>query len=317
MADVSVVIPARNVAATIEETLETVLRESRVAEVILINDGSTDDTLARITAIPDPRLRVIPGPCTGIAGALNTGFEAATAPYVIRCDGDDLMVAGALDWMGAYLDTHPDFIAVSGGFATISETGRHLADLSCDMPAQEMTDALLAGRSHTHLCAWLIRRAALLRTGGARPFFETAEDIDLQYRLAQEGRIWHEPRVAYLYRLHAGSITHGARFAKTAFFDKAAAEFARQRAETGTDDLAAGKPPIFTPDLAVHTKHPMRKQMAGHLTRQAWRDFDKRQLGSGLMRLVRAIGYDPANWGIWTSLGAYVLKAAARKLTRR
>lgn len=312
MKDVAVIIPARNVAKTIVETLRSVIVQPRLAEIILVNDGSSDDTPARIAEIDDPRIKVIEGPCTGISGALNAGFAAATAPYVMRCDGDDLIPPDTCGWMADFLDQNPEFVALSGGFASLSPEGAHLSDIACHVEAFEATEGLRSGQTFTHFCAWMVRRPVLMEIGGARDFFELGEDVDLQFRLAHAGRVWHEPRVAYCYRLHAGSITHGEKHAKTAFFHNAAIRFSKQRSETGTDDLDEGRAPVYTARDATHVPNPLRQQMVNHLTSQAWRDFHAGARQSGRNRLLRAIRYDPLNAGTWKSFLSYLVKSLRR-----
>lgn len=122
-------------------------------------------------------------------------------------------------------------------------------------------------------------------------------------------RIWHEPRVAYRYRLHAASITHGEKHKRANFFHTTAMAFARQRAATGQDDLARGQPPDFSHETAPPPNpDPLRKQMVGHLTSQAWRDFHNGKRGTGVRRLLLAVRFDPAGPRTWTSLAVYLVK---------
>lgn len=94
--DISVVVPARNAVATLAETLRSILAQDRLAEIIVVDDGSTDGTAGVAAGTGDRRIRVIPGPRTGIADALNAGLFAATGRYVARCDADDIFLPGRL-----------------------------------------------------------------------------------------------------------------------------------------------------------------------------------------------------------------------------
>lgn len=85
----SVVVPCYNEAASIVELLKRVLASPYVAEVLLIDDGSTDDTLVRVSTVDDPRLRVIPQAVNqGKGAALRHGFAEASADYVVVQDAD-------------------------------------------------------------------------------------------------------------------------------------------------------------------------------------------------------------------------------------
>jgi glycosyltransferase involved in cell wall biosynthesis len=85
----SVVIPAFNEGATIDEVLRCVLESRFTGEVIVVDDGSSDDTYERARSCDDPRVRVIRQPRNqGKGAALRAGFAATTQPYVIVQDAD-------------------------------------------------------------------------------------------------------------------------------------------------------------------------------------------------------------------------------------
>lgn len=309
MAEVSVVMPARNAAATVVEALNSLRDQAHLAEIVLIDDGSTDGTAARAAALGDPRIRILPGPQAGISAALNAGFRAARHPLVTRCDADDLYLPGRLAVQVDWLSRHPDHVAVSGGFLSLDGRGRTLARLAADGAARDVTDDLRSGRALTHLCTWLIRRGPLLETGGARPWFVTAEDVDLQFRLAFQGPVWHLPDPVYGYRLHDGSITHARRAAQLEFFDAAARDFARERGLTGTDALDRGCPPDL-PDFpdGGSPRNAAARQMAGHLVSQAWRNHLDGQRRAGLRLMLRAVAQDPRG-GHWRGLAVMLAKS--------
>lgn len=92
MPKASIVVPAFNVAETISETLDSLKNQTlRDIEIIIIDDGSTDNT-AEVVApfLADPRIRYIKQANRGLAGARNRGIEAANSLYIGFCDADDL-----------------------------------------------------------------------------------------------------------------------------------------------------------------------------------------------------------------------------------
>ncbi|HKI68414.1 MAG TPA: glycosyltransferase family 2 protein, partial [Verrucomicrobiae bacterium] len=208
MPSVSIVIPAKDAAATIEATLRSLIDQDGVDEILLVNDGSHDNTVDIANRLHDERIQILHGPANGIAAALNTGFAAAKGECVARCDADDLFAPGRIVRQAEWLDAHPGFIAIAGGFATITRNGNKVADLAARGAGFDATNRVLHGETFIHFGAWLTRAKALKQVGGARTWFETGEDLDLQFRLAACGAVWYDPEIAYIYRLHDRSITH-------------------------------------------------------------------------------------------------------------
>ncbi|WP_186201819.1 glycosyltransferase family 2 protein [Jannaschia seosinensis] len=311
-------MPARNAAATVVDALNSLRDQAHLAEIIVIDDGSTDDTAARAAALGDARIRILPGPRNGISAALNTGFFAARHPLIARCDADDTYLPGRLESQVEWLSRHPDHVAVSGGFLSLDGRGRTLARLAAEGPAREVTRDLRSGQVVTTLCTWLIRRETLLQTGGARPWFVTAEDIDLQFRLAFLGSVWHLPQPVYGYRLHDNSITHGRRATQLAFYDKAARSFADERAQTGSDALDQGHPPEL-PDLPDDGSrlNSAARQMAGHLVSQAWRDHTAGFRLTGLRLMLRALAQEPKASNLWKGLTIMLIKSFGPKSPKK
>ena len=315
MSDVTVVMPARNAAKTIERALRSVLSAKETLEVIVIDDGSSDETAATARSLEDPRVKIIPGPCKGVAAALNQGFEIARGAYIARCDADDWWQEDRLGWQRLWLELHPDYIAVSAGFATATESGDHVADLATGVKPRDDTERLLNGETTTSFCTWLTRRDNLIEIGGARSWFETSSDLDLQFRLAGTGRVWHEPRVCYHYVLHDLSITHSQATGLREFFEHHARAFAKQRRETGTDPLMQGKPPVYQASQDRKEKAPgdWRRQVSGQLTGKAWRHADQGEYGAAIRQMLRAIRHTPVRAVTWLNFGKILIKAVLRR----
>jgi len=95
----SVVIPLYNKELSIENTLSSVLSQSfQNFEIIIVNDGSTDNSLKVVKSIRDPRIRIIDKQNGGVSSARNRGIEESKFEWVCFLDGDDL-------WMESHLDT--------------------------------------------------------------------------------------------------------------------------------------------------------------------------------------------------------------------
>lgn len=317
MPTTSVILPMRNAEPWIEQTLQS-LRSQKDAdlEILVVDDGSTDRSRSIVESIAqrDERVRVLDGPQRGIAAAFNTALAAASGDYACRCDADDLYPHERLATQVAFLEANPSFVAVCGGYATVTAAGKLVDEFAVRDGVTDITDELLSARGRSHLCAYLFRTAALEQIGGCREYFPTSEDADLQFRIAGVGRVAYSPQVAYYYRLHDASITHRMRSARREFFERAAALFAEQRRTTGADDLMRGTPPTPPPpgagDVHAHADAlSTRAQVQRMLLGRAWKLHQAGQKRDAIACGVRALLARPVSLATWRSVAALVLKS--------
>jgi glycosyltransferase involved in cell wall biosynthesis len=107
---ITVLMPAYNTGKYIHEAISSVLDQTFTDfELLIINDGSTDDTLAIINTFTDARIRVINQDNKGVANALNNGLNNAHAPYIARFDADDVCYPNRLQVQYDLIMAHPDY----------------------------------------------------------------------------------------------------------------------------------------------------------------------------------------------------------------
>ena len=217
---ISVIIPCYNAAAYLDECLQSVLAQTITDfEIIIVDDGSKDDTLAiaQRAARLDARIRVLHQENAGVSAARNAGLDAAQGEYVTFVDGDDLLVPDAFEVMlqaakgGADMvvcahETFDDaggrevFYPETRWWALEGEAQRHAAALR-----------LIEGDSVLNIMCNKLHRRALLEGEGIRlcPGLRIAEDalFNLEAVLAGRG-IAYVGRIAYRYRMHAQSAMH-------------------------------------------------------------------------------------------------------------
>ena len=118
MPRVTVLMPTYNVAPWVEEAIQSVLNQTyRDFELLVVDDGSTDDTLDRVRTIDDPRIRIASFPNNvGLADNLNRGLDIIDTELVARMDGDDIVEPDWLETGINVLDTHPEVGICSFGF---------------------------------------------------------------------------------------------------------------------------------------------------------------------------------------------------------
>jgi glycosyltransferase involved in cell wall biosynthesis len=317
MLRVSVLMPMRNTEQYVRDGVMSVLNQEECdLELVVVDDGSTDRSRAVVEGIMDQRVRLLAGPSRGVSAAWNTALASAKGDIVMQCDSDDLYPPGRIAWQLDFLDRHSDFGAVCGGFSTMEPTGRKVADLfNPGSPAEEITKELLSGTTRTSLCTFAVRRKYLEMIGGKREYFESAEDIDFQLRLAEVCRVWFEPRPLYRYRLHDGSIAHSQASERRKFYEEYARELRAQRALGNADDLdrcQPREPPDgdSSPDLAT-------RQIQGFLIREAWLNHKAGRKATAIRMGVRALSRRPQSLQSWKSLAALILKPSGDSSRRK
>src|SRR5690242_9290742 len=107
---VSVILPAYNVEKYIADAVNSILLQSfGDFELLVIDDGSTDNTRGIVQSINDPRLLYLSnGRNAGLAFTLNKGIDQSSGQYIARMDGDDISLPDRFRKQVAYLDEHPE-----------------------------------------------------------------------------------------------------------------------------------------------------------------------------------------------------------------
>jgi len=304
---VSILLPMKNAARYIQATIQSLLNQSFLDfEIIVINDGSDDGCEALVESFDDKRIKVFQGKSNGISAALNLALSLAKGRYVCRCDADDLYPVDRLKSQVGWLESHANYIAVAGKFSSMDEQGNVIAEFNTGSEACDLTAELLRGVTRTHLGAFLIKREILAQLKGFREYFVTAEDIDLQLRLGELGRVAYIPENMYFYRIHNSSITHVQSSNKRVFYENTAREFLMQRLNEGLDQLEKGEPP--TPPPIDDQPSDSKVQIVGYLLGESWRLHNKGYKKKALNVSIRACVKMPTNWRVWKNLMMIILK---------
>jgi len=303
---VSVLMPMRNPGRFVEAAVQSILSQDCVdLELVILDDGSTDGSRVWVDGLADPRVRVVDGPRSGISACMNRGLALARGEIVMRCDSDDLFPPGRIAAQVAFLQAHPGFVGVCSPFSWIGPDGRPVGSpgIAPQTTGADVAGDILAGQLRTHLCAFAFRRAVLARVGEFRPFFQTAEDIDFQLRLAAAGPVGFQPANAYVYRLHDASITHSQPSVLRQFFEATAHAMARERLATGSDALMRGETvPLPAVTDGAHAPDRSGRQISQLLVGEAWRRFLDKDRSGALHTAWRAVLASPGHADAWRSL---------------
>lgn len=204
----SVVVPAYNSSRWIERTVASALAQTLPdIEVIVVDDGSTDDTADRLSAFGD-RLTLIRQANAGVAAARNAGAARATGGHIAFLDSDDVWSPDKLERQVALFDEDPDVVLVHCGVREIDEndlpiTGQVLrgttGDVHRDLVLQR--SAIRGGGSGAVFARW-----AFDAVGGFDPRFSTSADWHLWLRITRLGPVAMVPEPLLDYRIHGSSM---------------------------------------------------------------------------------------------------------------
>jgi glycosyltransferase involved in cell wall biosynthesis len=198
MQQISVVVPCHNDGAYLAEAIESVLKQTRPAdEIIVVDDGSSDETgdVARRFA---ERVLYVLQSHRGIGSARNTGLRWARGPYIAFLDADDVWPASSLEIRMGHFEGRPDLDAVLGMTAEF---------LSPDFRAEGFGERIARGPVAARLAgAMLIRQSAFERIGEFDEALSVGEWIDWIARFGQAGlEIAASPELVLRRRIHAGN----------------------------------------------------------------------------------------------------------------
>lgn len=213
--EVSVLLPCRDNADTLDAAVEGILAEREVSlELVLVDDGSRDDTpaLVRALAARDPRVRPLRTDGVGIVGALNLARSAAVAPLIARMDGDDVSRPGRLAAQRDFLRAHPDVDLVATRVVAEPEEAvgagmrRYVAWQNGLLSPEDHRREIFVESPLCHPSV-MLRRAVFDAIGGYREV-PWPEDYDLWLRMDAAGmRLAKLEETLLAWRHRAGRLT--------------------------------------------------------------------------------------------------------------
>jgi glycosyltransferase involved in cell wall biosynthesis len=202
----SIITPVFNAGVYLKRTVESALRQSYSDfELILIDDGSTDDAIEGVLRAPDPRIRVLRQANQGAPSACNSGLKVARGPYIALLDQDDLWSAEKL---ARHFETFRQYPEVDLTFTWTAYIGERDQDLG--LPVRRWRgkitfEELLVDNAIGPTSSAVIRRGAIEKAGGFDPCLPYIYDLDLLLRILRlrPGNALAIPEVLTFYRRHS------------------------------------------------------------------------------------------------------------------
>lgn len=204
---VSVIIPTYNRAALLPQALESALAQTfKATEIIVINDGSVDETATVLDMQYAGRVRVITQSNQGIAAARNAGIRAAGGRYIAFLDSDDRWLPEKLAKQVSYLEAHPA-VGLLATHLWECEVGSEQTRIVSPPAFPRGFHDLLRGPNFVQTSTVMVRRECLELVGLFDPELPTLEDWELWLRIARRFAIACLPDVLCEHRYHPHNTT--------------------------------------------------------------------------------------------------------------
>lgn len=208
---VSVVIATYNRARFLHETLDSILGQRfRDFELIVVDDGSTDDTSELLKSYGD-RIRILCQENRGPAAARNLGIRHARGRWILIQDSDDLSTPDHLESLFAFAEKNPDcgMVFANGAYLGGPEHNRETIipkEKSRRLAQQGVRLLDLFEKSIVRLQAALLSKTCLETIGGHDESLRICMDLDLAFRIFMRYPVAYLDKVVFLYRKHEGNI---------------------------------------------------------------------------------------------------------------
>ena len=199
---ISVLMPVYNCDTYVKEAVESILNQTYTHfELIIIDDASTDNTVAVINSIKDDRIKLFVKPeNSGLTNSLNYGLTLAKGKYIARMDGDDISVPYRFEKQIEFLEKNLDVGLCAGFYQVIGEDKvRTHSFINHD----EIKVGMLRGNNIAHPTVMIRSEVLKKHRLNYDPENEPAEDFDLWSRMVFITKLANLPEVLLQYRIHA------------------------------------------------------------------------------------------------------------------
>ncbi len=201
-------MPAYNAAKYIDKAICSVLAQTFTDfELLIINDGSTDDTEKIIRSFADDRIRLINQSNQGIAAALNMGLMNTNASLVARFDADDICMPERLMVQYNFLLDHPDHIIVGSDADYIDMNGEYVFSYSMPAHTNEAIQQLTQSKCPFIHSAVLFRKDPIIKAGSYDTHAYAFQDHLLWSKVIKEGKAGNLSEKLLQVRLNPESLS--------------------------------------------------------------------------------------------------------------
>jgi glycosyltransferase involved in cell wall biosynthesis len=188
--ELTVLIPAYNVEGYIAESIRSVLDQTfSDFELLIIDDGSTDNTVTEIGKFNDPRIRLIRANHEGFAATLNRGIQEAKGYYIARFDADDICCPERLSVQYHFMKAHPEYILTGTDANYVDMKGEHIFTYKYKGYSDEeirRLDPVVCPFCHTTV---MYKKDEVIKAGSYNLYSPSFEDHLLWLKLIRMGKV--------------------------------------------------------------------------------------------------------------------------------
>lgn len=204
MIDVSVIIPVYNASALLRRCLDSVLAQkgNYTYEVLLVDDGSTDDSVDIIKSYNNPHFRLFQQENAGPSKARNRGIQEAKGKYLTFIDADDYWEEPFFIETVGFLEKYQECIAVSVGQKHLTVSGESISPACLKEYSESIVinDFFDFWANWMHVCtgSMMARTDVIKATGGQRTDLRITEDLEFWALLATKGKWGFIPKILFV-----------------------------------------------------------------------------------------------------------------------
>src|SRR5450432_141952 len=284
---ISVLMPCYNAAAYIADAIKSVLAQTMDDfEFLIVNDGSTDNTVEIISSFKDARILLIQQARQGIAAALNLGLKYARALYIALFDADDICCPDRLQKQYDFMMSDPDYIVVGSAADYMDEKGNYIFTHFPLAESNRQIQSLSAKICPFIHASVMYRKESVVNIGydlNAHSF----EDHLLWLQLKKQGKMHNMPERLMFVRINPGSFTIDEK--------KRSRDFRTIKAKALNDQFISVQDGNRLLEIIRIQNNPVAKQGAYHsmlAKKFLWNNYDPQMARLNMKKAIRLNPFD-------------------------
>lgn len=209
MTKVSIILPVYNAEKTINDSIKSIVEQTfKDWELIVINDGSTDNTENVILSFKDYRINYIKNDCNkGLIYTLNRGLNISKGEYIARMDADDISLSSRIEKQVIFMDSHPDIIVCGTQIEYFGTKQTSYFKLKFPTRDKELKEMLAFATCFAHPTVVIRKNVLTSNKVQYNPVFKNAEDYNMWIDLMPFGKFANLSETLLKYRISDTQIS--------------------------------------------------------------------------------------------------------------